>query len=126
MITKKAPMFCPKCGCEYREGFWRCADCDVALVAEPPTVEFDRTEWQDMAMIRTISDPAFLLVAKSVLQEAGIPYWTKNEGLQDLIGLGRIGTGFNVMVQPVELRVPKEDVEEANRLLDDVESAERR
>ena len=27
-------MFCPRCKCEYREGFTICADCDVALVAE--------------------------------------------------------------------------------------------
>jgi len=27
-------MFCPQCETEYREGFTRCADCDVALVPE--------------------------------------------------------------------------------------------
>ena len=25
-------MFCPLCKAEYREGFYRCADCHVALV----------------------------------------------------------------------------------------------
>ena len=29
-------MFCPQCHCEYREGFTRCADCDVELVHEYP------------------------------------------------------------------------------------------
>ena len=29
-------MFCPVCKAEYREGFTRCADCDVQLVWEPP------------------------------------------------------------------------------------------
>lgn len=29
-------MFCPKCGCEYREGFEQCADCKVPLVEKPP------------------------------------------------------------------------------------------
>ncbi len=33
-------MFCPRCRCEYRPGFSRCADCDVELVevlsAAPP------------------------------------------------------------------------------------------
>jgi len=29
-------MFCPQCHCEYREGFTRCADCEVELVNEYP------------------------------------------------------------------------------------------
>jgi len=29
-------MFCPNCKAEYREGFTRCADCDVGLVHELP------------------------------------------------------------------------------------------
>jgi hypothetical protein len=29
-------MFCPQCNAEYRPGFTRCSDCDVALVEEPP------------------------------------------------------------------------------------------
>ena len=30
-------MFCPECEGEYREGFTRCADCEVDLVAALPT-----------------------------------------------------------------------------------------
>ena len=29
-------MFCPDCGGEYREGFFECADCKVALVERLP------------------------------------------------------------------------------------------
>ncbi|NQT32302.1 MAG: hypothetical protein HQ594_01350 [Candidatus Omnitrophica bacterium] len=29
-------MYCPKCRTEYRDGFDRCADCDVVLVHELP------------------------------------------------------------------------------------------
>src|SRR6202521_3137117 len=31
-------MYCPQCKAEYRQGFTRCADCDVELVHEPPPV----------------------------------------------------------------------------------------
>ena len=29
-------MFCPKCGCDFREGYFECIDCDVCLVNELP------------------------------------------------------------------------------------------
>jgi hypothetical protein len=29
-------MYCPQCKAEYRQGFTRCADCDMDLVYEPP------------------------------------------------------------------------------------------
>jgi hypothetical protein len=31
-------MWCPSCGDEFREGYTRCNDCEVALVAERPAV----------------------------------------------------------------------------------------
>jgi hypothetical protein len=31
-----AVMYCPQCKAEYRQGFTRCADCEVELVYEPP------------------------------------------------------------------------------------------
>lgn len=29
-------MFCPKCGSEFREGYYKCSDCDILLVNELP------------------------------------------------------------------------------------------
>jgi hypothetical protein len=37
-------MFCPKCKAEYREGFSRCADCNVDLVPELPIEQEQHTK----------------------------------------------------------------------------------
>jgi hypothetical protein len=34
-------MFCPQCKSEFRQGFSRCSDCDVDLVAELPKPQDD-------------------------------------------------------------------------------------
>ena len=57
-------MYCPKCRSEYREGFVRCADCDLPLVFEA-------------------DDPSLIPVADSLLRSAGIEFLTKNERLDD-------------------------------------------
>jgi hypothetical protein len=37
-------MFCPQCRAEYRQGFYRCADCDIDLVHALPPKEVLETE----------------------------------------------------------------------------------
>lgn len=39
MHRRGASLFCPECRAEYRPGFWRCTDCDVALVSSLPPEE---------------------------------------------------------------------------------------
>ena len=67
-------------------------------------------------------DPALLAVAKSLLEDAGIQYFAKGEGVQDLFAAGRFGTGFNPFVGPVELQVAADDAAEAKAVLLDLVS----
>ena len=60
------------------------------------------------------------MVAKSLLDDAGIHYFAKGEGVQDLFAGGRIGTGFNPGVGPIQLQVPAEDARTAKELLCDL------
>jgi hypothetical protein len=62
------------------------------------------------------SDPALIGVAESLLEEAGIEFFSKGEGIQDLFGAGRIGN-VNPIVGPVELQVAAEDADEARAAL---------
>jgi len=107
-------MFCPNCHGEYREGTTTCADCDVPLVAELEPVSEAHTI--PLVAVLSTADEAAILVARSLLDDAGIPYVTKNEQLQDLLGLGRIG-GYNILVGPIVIQVRQDDVEAALAVL---------
>ena len=71
----------------------------------------------DPVTVLESGDPALLAVAKSLLEEAGIQYFAKGEGVQDLFGGGRVGTGFSLFTGPVQLQVAAEDAEEATTIL---------
>ena len=72
--------------------------------------------------VLSTGDPALLAVAKSLLEEAGIPFFAKGEAIQDLVGLGRLA-GFNPAVGAVELQVRPEDAEDARARLRDLSDA---
>lgn len=111
-------MFCPQCGVEYREGFSTCADCDVTLVDRPP-VEPSLSSGELITVLET-HEQGLVMVAKSLLDGAGIPYFAKNDQLQDFFGWGRIGAGYNVVVGAVRIQVPREYEEEARAVLTEV------
>ena len=67
-------------------------------------------------------DPALLAVAKSLLEGAGIQYFAKGEGVQDLFAGGRIGAGFNPFTGPIQLQVAADDAEQAKALLGDLDA----
>lgn len=115
-------MFCPKCRSEYRDGFTRCENCDVALVAKlgPPAEEGDPSHRELVTVFET-GDPGLLALAHSILDEAEIPYLTLGEGVQDLFGVGRLGTGFSILTGPVQLQVDRGQEADARQLLDGLE-----
>jgi len=113
-------MFCPKCGGEFRPGFVRCADCDVPLVEVKPSTPPAEDHDVDLVTVLSTSDAALIAVAKSLLDSAEIEYMTVGEGIQDIIGLGRISYDMNVAIGPVEIRVDARDEEEATALLSDL------
>jgi len=66
---------------------------------------------------------ALLLVAKSLLESAGIAYLTKGEMIQ-AIWPGVAGSGFSSLAGPGEIQVRIEDETEARRLLESVEESD--
>lgn len=63
---------------------------------------------------------AVMGVAKSILDDAGIQYYAKNDRTEDLFALGVFGTGYNPVIGPVELQVLEENAEEAKKLLENL------
>jgi len=111
-------MFCPQCRTEYREGFTSCSDCGVSLVTRLPREP--TLEYVQLVTVLTTGHEGLIALARSLLDAAGIPYTLKGESLQDLFALGRIGSGFNPVVGPVEIQVNQEDERKAKELLADL------
>ncbi|MGA2668902.1 MAG: DUF2007 domain-containing protein [Ignavibacteria bacterium] len=72
---------------------------------------------EKLVTVLSTGNEAIISLAKSILDDAGIQYFAKNEGVENLIGIGVIGTGFNPVIGPIELQVLEENEEEAKKLL---------
>jgi hypothetical protein len=103
-------MFCPKCKSEYRDGYYKCATCNIDLVPEIPTEseqEPEFIEWEEVLSTKNNGDIALL---KSILDSENITYYFHGEH-------------FNVVrpwVQPAILMVDRNDVEKTNELIKDL------
>ncbi|MCK4258008.1 MAG: DUF2007 domain-containing protein [Halanaerobiales bacterium] len=113
-------MFCPKCKYEYVEGIEECADCGAKLVEELPLEEKKNYVFEDLVTVLVPSSQSITLIAKSLLEDAGIPYFAKNEDVQNLFALGQLGTGFNPLTGPVEIQVAQKYEEAARELLNEL------
>lgn len=83
----------------------------------------DQQEKEDHERLVTVFETGhegIIAVVKSLLDEAQIRYLAKGEGVQDLFGVGVLGTGFNPITGPVQFRVMPDDAEYARELLKDV------
>ena len=110
-------MFCPQCRAEYREGFFRCSDCDIPLV-DPLATDRSvtdgwpgfQTDHPDLVVLRTFPTVIEADLAKSALDSVGIDSMVRsdNEGGQTP------GLAFS---QGAELLVRADDVEAANDML---------
>ncbi len=66
-------------------------------------------------------DSGQIAFIKSLFEDAQIPLLVKGEGVQDLFGMGRLGSGYNLITGPVQIQVPASHLEEAQELLGSLE-----
>jgi len=98
-------MYCPNCRSEYRPGFTRCKDCEVALVVELPVEE--TPEFVDLVEVLSTGDPGQVSVIKSILEAEEIPYLAQGENF---------AMARNI---PVRFLVPRDYLENAQEVLTD-------
>ena len=90
-----------------------CPACGEAIKPEdlPPI-------YTELVTVYTPADEAEHLLVQSVLEEAGIRYYSKNALVQNLFGLGTIGTGYNVAAGLIAVQVHEQDAERATMILE--------
>jgi hypothetical protein len=102
-------MICPQCRAEYREGFNRCADCEVALVNTLPAEPAQHPEFDgELVTIWAGDDQSQCLALCLALKDAGIRY----DVWQDV----KSRLGMNVDWR-YELSVPEDAAGAARELL---------
>ena len=66
------------------------------------------------------ADVALFALARAALDRAGVRYVAEGEGIQDLFGLGRLFSGYNLITGAPRLRVPPEEAERAREVLSEL------
>ncbi len=80
----------------------------------------EKEDHENLVTVFETGNEAIVAVVKSILDEAKIRYLAQGEGVQDLFGVGVIGTGFNPITGPVVFQVMPEDANYARELLKDI------
>ena len=78
-LSKGTIMFCPECSAEYREGFARCSDCDVPLVAALPPEEMDANLGAEEATVFVTRDIVEAETVKELFEASGLEVFVSGE-----------------------------------------------
>ena len=107
-------MFCPRCKAEYREGFSRCAECDVELVDNLPADAVEDDVFY--VAVATAQGPREEGQITSFLEGHGIPAQVRGEGVRKVYGFTLNGLGASQILVPRNLAAAAVDLlERADR-----------
>lgn len=78
-------------------------------------------ESKELEVVYVTSDPSKFIVAKSLLESAGVTYFTKGEHTANFFGWGGVGSSFPVNTQ-LEILVPKDEVENCREVIRELDA----
>ncbi len=102
-------MICPECKAEYREGYTKCADCEVELV-DTITIENGESSRPEEIIFETVMtsfNQGEIALAKSLLESNNIQCFVQGESFNSL---------FRTSI-PVSIKVPEEYFNQAKEVL---------
>ena len=102
-------MICPECKAEYREGYTKCADCEIELV-DTITLENEESSKPEEIIFETVMtsfNQGEIALAKSLLESNNNQCFVQGESFNSL---------FRTSI-PVSIKVPEEYVEQAKEVL---------
>jgi Putative prokaryotic signal transducing protein len=108
-------MRCPACDTEVEEGAVSCGECGEPIGAGDQAA--GESEWAEVCEIQDVS---VLPIVESALRAAGIPFQVQGEEMLGVLPIGRMpgGGGGDALAPGARIFVPKERVEEAEKLLE--------
>jgi hypothetical protein len=98
--------YCPKCRAEYRDGFVKCADCEVPLVHELPVLPKSKASFVELEEVLSTNNLGEIAIPKSLLEGEKIPYVVQGENFT-----------MRAAPIPVKVLVPREHVVRAREIL---------
>ena len=118
-------MYCPQCRAEYRDGFYRCSDCQIPLVNELPPAEPHELNDLNVVTVLETEDSVALQLAQAALEEAGIEYLVDSaEPLRQCFRGGFGLTPDMVPYQTCRVQVAAEHEAEARAILEPLQNPE--
>ncbi|WMJ85590.1 putative signal transducing protein [Anaerocolumna sp. MB42-C2] len=111
-------MFCPKCKCEYREGFKICPDCNENLVDSLPLPEknIEILTALNPIKIKSVANDIDAELLINLLQNNNIPCFKKSKGAG---GYMNIYMGYSIFGE--DIYVDKEDYTRAMDILSELD-----
>jgi len=104
--------WCPECRVEYRDGFGRCSECQVDLIATlPEDGDGDGQEWVEVGVFPT---PVAAELAQGYLQGAGVEAELRDPdpGHHEVLP---VGVWVALAVAPDSVAVARQLLEEADK-----------